>query len=68
MSLRYPPISNLSQRILRLLLASPMPSRPKSVEDEERKLLWRRWRRTLLLVVVLVVAGAVGGGVGGTRR
>ena len=68
MSLRYPPISNTAQRILRLLLAAPLPSRPKSVEDEARKLAWRRWKPTLYLLVLLVVAGAVGGGVGGAPR
>jgi len=68
MALRYPPLSGFSQRVLRLLLVSPLPNRPKSVEDEERRLWWRRWRRTLVLVLLVVVAGAVGGGVGGTRR
>lgn len=67
MSLRYPPLSTFAQSVLRLLLASPMPRRPKSIADEERKLWWRRWRGTLVLAVLLAVAGAVGGGVGGTR-
>lgn len=61
MSLRYPPLTNLSKTLLRLMLATPMPGRPKSVEDEERKLKWKKWRNLLLVLAVIAVSGVVSG-------
>ncbi|KAK1923282.1 Aldehyde/histidinol dehydrogenase [Papiliotrema laurentii] len=68
MSLRYPPVRPFAERALRFLLTTSLPARPKSVEDEERRMKWRKWRGTLILMLVLGVAGVVGGAVGGTRR
>lgn len=68
MSLRYPPLTSTSKYILTLLLASPLPNRPKSVEDEERRLWWRKWRGTIIVVLGLVLVGTVGGGFAGIKQ
>ena len=68
MSLRYPPMSSTSQYLLTLLLSSSLPNRPKSAEDEERKLWWRKWRGTMLIVLGLLAAGVFGGGVAGIKQ
>jgi hypothetical protein len=57
MSLRYPPVSSLSKKILRMTIAEPISfPRPESVEAEGRARRRRKLLKNILYLTVVVSA------------